>query len=186
MDMSEEWRPVEGFPDYEVSSLGRVRRAVPDRLGRGAGRVLKAAVNGSGYLTVVPHAPGEKVRPRLISRLVCEAFHGPAPSAMHHAAHADGTRTNNRADNLRWATPIENEGDKRRHGTLAIGDRHHARRNPERMARGSRGGNAKLTEAAVVAIRCDARSPREIAADHGVTRALIQMIKARKVWRHVA
>ncbi|WP_449411892.1 HNH endonuclease signature motif containing protein [Methylobacterium komagatae] len=47
---------------------------------------------------------------RLVHRLVCEAFHGPAPTPEHQVAHADGTRWNARADNLRWATRTENTG----------------------------------------------------------------------------
>lgn len=181
----EEWTPCPGFPAYAVSSHGRVRRVVPDLRGRMRDAPLKLQTNSSGYLTCAPVAPGRKQRPILVSRLVCEAFNGPPPSARHQAAHNDGVRTNNNASNLRWATPLENERDKDRHGTRPVGGLHHARAKPHVMARGGRGGRAKLTEEAVVAIRADRRLPREIANDHGVSRALIQMVKKRKVWAHV-
>lgn len=183
--MSEEWRECPGFPDYAVSSHGRVKRIVPDRRNRGAGRILKPATNTSGYLTCTLYVPGAKPRPQLISRLVCEAFHGSSPSRHHHAAHNDGDRTNNRPENLRWATPHENERDKRRHGTLPVGDAHHSRTRPDRMARGEQGGRAKLTGEAVKAIRDDMRASRLIAAEHGVSGALVRLVKAGKIWRHV-
>lgn len=37
-------------------------------------------------------------------------------------AHNDGTRTNNRPENLRWATRQENHADKVIHGTQLRGD----------------------------------------------------------------
>lgn len=55
--------------------------------------------------------------------MVCEAFHGPRPD-RHQVAHFDGDRTNNRADNLRWATQVGNEADKVSHGTRAWCERH--------------------------------------------------------------
>jgi hypothetical protein len=60
---------------------------------------------------------------RYVARLVCEAFHGKAPSPQHHAAHLDGDQNNNRATNLAWTTPAENNGHKRAHGTMPLGER---------------------------------------------------------------
>ena len=48
--------------------------------------------------------------------LVVLAFLGPPPFPGAHAAHFDGDKLNNRLSNLRWASPAENEADKRRHG----------------------------------------------------------------------
>ncbi len=77
--------------------------------------------------------------------------------------------------------------DQKRHGTLRCGDRHHSRLKPECLARGERnGGGGKLTEADVLAIRGDARVHREIAADFGVAKSMVAMIKRNEVWKHVA
>lgn len=43
-----------------------------------------------------------------IHRLVCEAFHGPAPFEGAVVLHLDEDATNNRPDNLRWGTMREN------------------------------------------------------------------------------
>lgn len=43
-----------------------------------------------------------------IARLVCEAFHGPAPFARAVVMHKDENSRNNRADNLEWGTQKQN------------------------------------------------------------------------------
>ncbi|MBL3593977.1 HNH endonuclease [Rhodovulum sulfidophilum] len=43
-----------------------------------------------------------------IHRIVCSTFNGPPPSEQHVADHIDTTRANNRPENLRWLTRLEN------------------------------------------------------------------------------
>jgi hypothetical protein len=43
-----------------------------------------------------------------VHRLVCEAFHGPAPEGMSVVIHIDEDATNNKPENLRWGTQKEN------------------------------------------------------------------------------
>lgn len=43
-----------------------------------------------------------------VNRIVATAFHGEAPSDQHVADHIDSNRSNNRSDNLRWLTKLEN------------------------------------------------------------------------------
>jgi hypothetical protein len=52
-------------------------------------------------------------------------------------------------------------------------------------AAGSSHGRAKLSEANVLDIREDQRRHVDIAAAYGVSRGLISMIKARKIWAHI-
>lgn len=56
----------------------------------------------------------------------------------------------------------------------------------ERQARGEAGGLAKLTEGQALAIRADPRSQRKIAADYGISHALVGKIKSGRLWRHLA
>ena len=53
----------------------------------------------SGYLQINGH---------VVHRIVATAFHGPRPSPDHVVDHIDTNRQNNRADNLRWVTRLEN------------------------------------------------------------------------------
>ena len=184
--MDEQWKVVSGFPDYAVSDLGRVKRIVSDRKNHVC-RVLAFWIGNHGYPTVGLSLNGA-VHRRLIHRLVCEAFHGPAPSALHQVAHGDGIRTNVIAANLRWATRSQNMEDARAHGTMAIGSRHGRTRSPEKTPRGERHGHAKLTEADVQTIRFSERfngSGRALAAFYGISPATISIIRSGKTWKHV-
>jgi hypothetical protein len=41
-------------------------------------------------------------------RIICTAFHGPPPTDQHVVDHIDTNRANNRPENLRWVTKLEN------------------------------------------------------------------------------
>lgn len=182
----EKWRTIDEFPEYAVSSLGRVKRIITDRKNH-ARRILALWIGNHGYPTADLSLSGI-VYHRLVHRLVCVAFHGHAPTKLHQVAHADGTRTNNAASNLRWATRSENMEDARAHGTMALGARHGRTQKPEKTPRGERHGHAKLTEADVKAIRAAKRvngSGRSLAARYGVSPAAISVIRARKTWGHI-
>jgi hypothetical protein len=43
-----------------------------------------------------------------VHRLVCEAFHGPAPEGKNVVIHLDENALNNKPENLRWGTQKEN------------------------------------------------------------------------------
>lgn len=156
----EEWRPTQ-FDGYWVSSLGRVR-----------GRtwvILKPYTTVLGYAVV--HCG--HLNPRGVHALVCEAFHGPPPTAGMHAAHHNGKPLDNRPDNLRWATPLENIGqDRLRHGTVPRGENH---------------AHAKLTQEKASAIRAQLPGPRGIinrlAREYGVTKTVITNIRDNITWR---
>jgi hypothetical protein len=54
-----------------------------------------------------------------------------------------------------------------------------------RQTKGEQHGPAKLTEAAVLAIRSDPRLLRVIAAEYNVQRQTVGKIKNRKLWAHL-
>lgn len=128
----ETWRTIPSFPDYQASSLGRIRRATPRRNQLAKPAVLRLRMDPAGYAVVTlmrpihERTPGDCTRsytPARVCRLVCEAFHGPQPEDRPHAAHISGDPTDNRAKNLRWASAQENGADQYRHGTRALGVR---------------------------------------------------------------
>lgn len=54
------------------------------------------------------HAGYMKISTEAVHRIVATAFHGAAPSKSHVVDHIDTNRRNNRPENLRWVTRLEN------------------------------------------------------------------------------
>ncbi|MDE1011115.1 MAG: HNH endonuclease [Paraburkholderia fungorum] len=168
----EEWRVIAEYPDYEVSSHGRVRRLTDSRCAR-AGHLLKFGIANGRYFQVNLWKEGRFKRLR-VNRLVALAFVGPCPSAKHEAAHGDGDSFNNHWKNLRWTTKAENEADKVLHGTSNRGDGH---------------GRRKLTAEQVLEIRRKYSSDRItqhlLAAEYGVGQTQISRIIRNEEWLHL-
>jgi hypothetical protein len=93
----ERWLPVEGFPGYEVSSLGRVRSS------KG---VIKIRTGRNGYPSV-PLWRNRKPTSRPLHRLVARAFLGEAPEASE-VDHVDGDIENAAEANLQYVSHAEN------------------------------------------------------------------------------
>lgn len=161
--MSEEWRAIPGYPDYEVSSLGRVRswkRKHP--------HIMKGYRTGTHkeYIGVKLY-PGPVYR--LVHKLVLEAFiDGEGPETRH----LDNNPTNNRLDNLARGTRSDNMRDRSRTGY--------------RIAR-------KLSPEDVTCIKerfipgTNQHNPgnsRELAEEYGVHRSMINYIVNNKAWNH--
>ena len=109
-NIKEEWRPVKGFEGYyEVSNLGRVRSLDRvDSVGRvRIGKILKQSAKNNGYMHLVLSANGIKKNAHA-HRLVAQAFI-PNPLNKMDVNHIDGDKTNNKVDNLEWATRSENQ-----------------------------------------------------------------------------
>tara|TARA_R110000868_G_scaffold20342_4_gene86234 strand:+ start:37 stop:468 length:432 start_codon:yes stop_codon:yes gene_type:complete len=87
-----EWRKIEGYENYEVSSSGDVRH----------GDYMMAKIdNGNGYKYV--HLPKKMTS---IHRLVALAFILPIEGKTE-VDHINGIRHDNRAENLKWADRSE-------------------------------------------------------------------------------
>lgn len=169
-----DWAPIFGWEGlYEVSNGGIVRsldRVVTRPNGVRVslkGRELSAAMC-NGYQRVSLR-DGARKEFRYIHDLVCRAFHGPRPAGCE-VAHGNNNRTDNVADNLRWATRAENIKDKARHGTQPVGERIWL---------------AKLTDAAIRDIRSSGATLRALAAVYGVSHGTISAVKSRRTWKHV-
>ncbi len=115
MEQQEEWRPVPSFPGVIASSLGRVKfpdcfAAMPHGKIREYktkpvfGQKRKASKTAKHeYYGVLYRGKNYKIH-----KLVCEAFHGPAPEGRPYVLHADENALNNRPENLSWGTQKEN------------------------------------------------------------------------------
>lgn len=182
MDNTEIWKPVYGYEGlYEASSLGKVRRVearVPVHRGGKvysivrSGRTMKPCKSKkTGYMAVQLSANG-KVICRTVHSLICEAFHGARPVG-HDCGHLDGTRDNNRADNLAWVSKAENQAHRVLHGT------------------DNRGENARqsiLNTATVLRIRqmrLEGLRFKEIAAQVGFPYDAVYDAATGRSWRHL-
>ncbi|WP_085908307.1 NUMOD4 domain-containing protein [Kiloniella majae] len=161
----EVWKEIAGFPNYQVSSRGNVRRV-------NTGRILKPGMI-HGYLLVTLRRDNRSFTKR-IHVLVSNAFNGQRPSKRHQAAHNDGVKTNNAAKNIRWATPEENQADRKLHGT---------------DIKGSHVFGAKLKEADIPRIRTllSQHVPCGVIANAwGVHKSTIHLINKNKIWTHAS
>ena len=110
-----------------------------------------------------------------VHQLICDAFHGLAPSSKHVVRHLDGSQTNNRPSNLAWGTQTENMADMEAHG---------------RRSRGESRPLAKLTEAGVRGLRKRYGKPgwdaKAEAETFGCTVGAIYLAVSRETWKHVS
>lgn len=168
--MNEEWRPIPGHSDYEVSDLGRVRSTdrwinySDGRRHKHKGKLLHPGKIKEGYLIV--HLGG-KYKNRKVHHLVALAFIGKRPFGWE-VCHNDNNKLNNKPDNLRYDTRPANQMDRVRHGT---------------SNRGERQGQAKLTREIVLAIRRDQTSSNvELGRKYGLTKSGIRLARIGKRW----
>lgn len=178
------WRSVPGYVGlYEVSSCGLVRSLDRrDTSSNGqrryyAGRLLNWWLSVGGYPEVSLCHRGRKSF-RRVHRLVAMAFI-PNPEGKPEVNHIDGDKTNNRVENLEWATRSENHqhacdtglhpGPARRFG---VSNR-----------------NAKLTDVGVLEIRrryaAGGVLQVDLAEEFGVGQAVISAVVRRAIWTHI-
>ena len=101
--VEERWLPIVGYEGlYEVSDLGRVRSLARNGTSKN-GRILKQQ-NYCGYLSVILNNKGHKIM--RVHRLVLLSF---LPiEEEKQVDHINHIKTDNRLENLRWATGSEN------------------------------------------------------------------------------
>lgn len=96
--MVEKWRDIAGYEGiYQVSDHGRVKTRK---------KIRTPQKNNRGYMTIMLYK-SDGGRHFLIHRLVAQAFI-PNPENKATVNHKDGVRSNNKVDNLEWATYSEN------------------------------------------------------------------------------
>lgn len=103
--ISEIWKPIKGYEEYEVSNYGNVRSI--KKLHRRKGPLyMKPMDNGYGYYVVTLWKKNKR-KNQYIHRLVAEAFI-PNPDDLPQVNHLDYDRHNNSVSNLEWITQLDN------------------------------------------------------------------------------
>ncbi len=107
---NEEWRPIEGFPRYMVSNMGRVKSFTNPK----KPKILRPHKLENGYLMLHlrkgdswGNNETECVR---LHKLVADAFI-PNPENKCHIRHKNLNREDNRVENLKWVTREESNAD---------------------------------------------------------------------------
>ena len=95
----EEWRVIEGYPDYQISNFGKIKSFKKDKNGYD----LKYMSTNFGHCLVDLFNVNHKGKKFLVHQLVLKAFVGPKPEGMV-CNHKDGNKKNNCIDNLEYCT----------------------------------------------------------------------------------
>jgi hypothetical protein len=184
--VQEEWKEIIWAPGYHVSNLGRVK-SILRRGPLGANYLERdltpSKVGGKAdnqYMRVAISLKrvGQGMRYCKVHRLVAEAFI-PNPENKPEPNHIDGDKSNNRVDNLEWATKTE----QMKHAINVLGF------NPSKYAAnpqpGETNGHHKLTEAMVIMIRESEKSAYALAKELGMDRNHISEVRLRRFWAHL-
>lgn len=107
----------------------------------------------------------------LVSRVVCEVMHGPAPTPRHEAAHSCGKGHLGcvTPSHLSWKTPKENQSDRLAHGTHGRGERNSRAKLSAEQVRGIRALRGDYTQS-------------QLSKMFGVTWRTVSAIQRRKTW----
>ena len=97
--INEEWRSVNGYANYQVSNIGRVRNVETEL-------ILESCNSGMGYYQVRLYKDGSRMF-LLVHRLVAHAFIE-NPDSKTCVDHINHDKTNNTILNLRWVSVSEN------------------------------------------------------------------------------
>jgi hypothetical protein len=175
--MTEQWRDIAEFDcAYQVSNLGRVRRAIGDAgIGRNTtpGKILVTRLDCNGYPRALLYDRiKRKYRSIGVATAVLEAFIGMRPDGTE-ASHLNGVRADPRLENLCWESRSGNHLRKRAHGTMICGEKQH-------------GAKLRAVDIPTIRSRIENETHEKVGKDYGVSREAITNIARGKTWAHIA
>lgn len=182
--MSETWKEVKGFPNYLISSNGRLwskTKIVSRPKGKylKKGKIMKLRDDTHGYLTA-NLINGDVRKNCKIHRLVAENFID-NPEGKREVNHINGVKTDNEVSNLEWVTSKENKTHAWNMGLYKRQDRS--------KYSGENCGTSKFKEHQIIEIRkiykSGGISQKALGEIYGTSQAQIYYIVNHITWKHV-
>lgn len=159
----EEWKDINGYPNYIVSNLGRIMSVR-------SGKMMAYSMHKKGY-HMVGLSSGGKRRKFMVHRIMALSFI-PLVYGKDMINHKDCNKLNNLPSNLEWCTHQENVDHCRLNNLL-------------RPCRGEKNGNAKITSEQAKNIKLRRSENRlKLAQEFGVSVAVIKDIRYGRSWKH--
>lgn len=174
----EEWRDVVGYEgSYIVSNKGSIKSL--DRYVKNGvhGKILiksktpKIYVQKQGY-HMVRFSIGSHQKLVFVHRVVAQSFI-PNPDDKKTVNHKNGIKSDNRVENLEWASQREN-------------NLHAFKTGLQKPRKGISHHKAKLKDSDIIEIRLPSQEPSHVVAErYGVSSSTIRQIRRGDIWRHL-
>jgi hypothetical protein len=168
-------RPITKAPGYRICDGGIVWSCWSNsgRMNAPWHTLKNRNPNKDGYIQIglVIKGQSKKWQP-FIHQLVIEAFKGTCQTCLE-CCHNDGNPANNFVYNLRYDTPKNNQADRRKHGTLEVGEQCVISKLIESQVR-------EIFRLNYIGI-----NDTQISLKIGISRRQIRRILCREAWSHL-
>jgi hypothetical protein len=178
-----QWKKIPGYSSYEVSTDGEIKTY--NWKNTGQERIMKPALDGSGYLRTMLKNDQGKIETVKVHRIVAKTFL-PNPENKPQVNHINHIRTDNRLINLEWCTASENQkwsftckrrnitGERNPHTNLKDEDVIEMRKLWKHGRKNKYDENGQL---------CMTR--KELADKFGTTVDVVKNIIQKRTWKHL-